>query len=144
MLFYFLSKNLQFGYIYFCIFLLIYNCFEVVIWIKKIDTLLREKTSLNQKQFTKKMKRAKTTYNNYETGKREPDKETLKRFATFFNCTIDYLLGYSDIRNPYKNMIAADKLENDYDENFTEKELFAINQFKKFLKEQRRNKNKDN
>ncbi len=32
----------------------------------------------------------------YEKGKREPDIETLKQFADFFNCSIDYLLGESN------------------------------------------------
>ena len=36
----------------------------------------------------------------YEKGKREPDIETLKEFADYFNCTIDYITGKSDIRNP--------------------------------------------
>ena len=35
----------------------------------------------------------------YEKGKREPDIETLKQFAEYFNCSIDYLTGKSDIRN---------------------------------------------
>ena len=38
----------------------------------------------------------------YEKGKREPDIETLKEFADYFNCTIDYITGKSDIRNPEK------------------------------------------
>ena len=32
----------------------------------------------------------------YEKGKREPDIETLKQFADFFNCSIDYLIGESN------------------------------------------------
>ena len=41
----------------------------------------------------------------YEKGKREPDIETLKEFADYFNCTIDYITGKSDIRN-------LDKIKN--------------------------------
>lgn len=32
------------------------------------------------------------TYCNYEYGNREPKQETLKKIATFFECTVDELL----------------------------------------------------
>lgn len=35
----------------------------------------------------------------YEKGKREPDIETLKQFAEYFDCSIDYLLNKTNIRN---------------------------------------------
>ena len=96
--------------------------------------LLREETGLTQKDFAKIMNIAKTTYNNYETGKREPDKESLKRFATFYECSIDYLLGYSDIRNPYIKVKKDNICDNG---TLNEEDLITLNQFKKFLKEQR-------
>ena len=96
---------------------------------------LREETGLKQKDFAKKMNIANTTYNNYETGTREPDKETLKRFAAFFGCTIDYLLGYSDIRNPYHT--TANEKKRDTDRESLEEELFSIKQLKEFLREKR-------
>lgn len=34
----------------------------------------------------------------YETGKRQPNLHTLNRFAEIFDCSIDYLLGRTDIR----------------------------------------------
>ena len=85
---------------------------------------------------------ANTTYNNYETGKREPDKETLKRFANFYHCSIDYLLGYSDIRNPYTNTTSDEKRDDQaYRSPIPEEdELFSIKQFKEFLKEQKKNR----
>lgn len=41
------------------------------------------------------------TFNGYITNKREPNIEKLITFAKFFNVSIDYLVGYSDERNPY-------------------------------------------
>lgn len=38
----------------------------------------------------------------YEKGKREPDIESLKQIANYFNCSIDYLLGKTDIIKPEK------------------------------------------
>ena len=39
-------------------------------------------------------------YNFYETGKREPDNETLKQIAEYFNVSTDYLLGTTDDPTP--------------------------------------------
>jgi len=103
---------------------------------------LREETGLTQKDFAKKMNIANTTYNNYETGTREPDKETLKRFATFFDCTIDYLLGYSDIRNPY--ISARENKRDDSSNESGENEWFSLKQLKEFLKEQRESRKSQN
>lgn len=46
----------------------------------------------------------------YEKGKREPDIETLKQFAEYFNCSIDYLLGKTDVRNINNMSMANDSL----------------------------------
>ena len=35
----------------------------------------------------------------YERGEREPSDEIKKQMAVFFNCTVDYLIGKSDIKN---------------------------------------------
>ena len=40
-------------------------------------------------------------YSNYENGKRQPDYETLKKIAAFFNISIDYLLEATDNPSPY-------------------------------------------
>lgn len=41
----------------------------------------------------------KTTYNKYETGKSQPDFDTVQKLADFFGVSVDYLLGRSDTRN---------------------------------------------
>lgn len=41
------------------------------------------------------------TFNGYIVGKREPPVEKLVQFANYFNVTVDYLVGKSDITNPY-------------------------------------------
>lgn len=35
---------------------------------------------------------SRQAYSNYEAGKREPDFETLRKLAQYFNCSVDYLL----------------------------------------------------
>lgn len=39
---------------------------------------------------------ARTTFSGYENGTREPDHQTLQKFADYFDVSIDYLLGRTD------------------------------------------------
>lgn len=39
----------------------------------------------------------------YENDKRTPEIDALKSFADYFNVTLDYLIGRSDVSNPYKS-----------------------------------------
>ena len=68
---------------------------------KRINTL-RKENDLLQKDLAQKLSLSQQTISLYEAGKREPDYETLNIIAKFFNVSTDYLLGNSDIRNPYK------------------------------------------
>lgn len=54
---------------------------------------LRERNGLLQKEAAEKLNIGQVTYNRYEKGEREPDINTLKKLAEFFNVTTDYLLG---------------------------------------------------
>lgn len=60
---------------------------------------LRKKMGLSQEDLAKKLNMTQQRISAYEKGKREPDLETLKLFADFFNVSTDYLLGKTDIRN---------------------------------------------
>lgn len=61
--------------------------------------MLREKLGLTQKEFANKFNMSDARYNQYETGKRQPDYDTLKNFADFFDVSIDYLLGRTSLEN---------------------------------------------
>ncbi|MTI49434.1 MAG: helix-turn-helix transcriptional regulator [Firmicutes bacterium] len=54
---------------------------------------LRLNKSLTQEQLGKIIGKSKNNISQYETGKREPDLETLNKFAEIFNVKVDYLLG---------------------------------------------------
>jgi transcriptional regulator with XRE-family HTH domain len=54
-----------------------------------------------------------STIAKYESGVRSPDKETLDKLASYFNVSVDYLLGRSDIRNPENNNKLTKKDERD-------------------------------
>ncbi len=51
---------------------------------------------LTQEELGKMLNKTKNNISQYESGKRQPDTNTLKSFAEIFNCSIDYLLGLSD------------------------------------------------
>ena len=61
---------------------------------------LREEKGLNMSQAAKALGTKYTTYISYEKGEREPNSEWLIKAATFFNVSIDYLIGFSDIKKP--------------------------------------------
>ncbi len=65
------------------------------------DTLkfLRAQARLSQTEFAKIIGVSRSCIGMYETGQREPDFETLETIADYFNVTMDYLLGKTNIPN---------------------------------------------
>ena len=60
---------------------------------------IRIERGLTQKQVATDLAISIQRYNNYETGKREPDNKMLCILAVYFKCTTDYLLGLSNDPN---------------------------------------------
>lgn len=54
---------------------------------------LREDHDLTQTQLVKKLDMHKTTYTNYEQGKRDLPLEIAIKIADFYNVSLDYLAG---------------------------------------------------
>ncbi len=61
---------------------------------------LREDMDLTQDQLVEILKMHKTTYTNYEQGKREPPFELIIKLARFYGVSTDYIAGLTD--NPKK------------------------------------------
>lgn len=61
---------------------------------------LREEFHMTQQELADKLNGAKSTIAMYESGTRKPSMEVLIKLSEIFNCSIDYLLGKSDIKNP--------------------------------------------
>lgn len=55
---------------------------------------LLEMNNISQKHAAKDLNIAVSSLSNYICNKREPDYETLKNIASYFNVTIDYLLNF--------------------------------------------------
>lgn len=61
---------------------------------------LREKYNLSQYELARRLGMSRATYSGYELGIREPDHETLKKLARFFDVSVDFLVGNTDDPTP--------------------------------------------
>lgn len=76
--------------------------------------ILRLECEKTQEEVAKDLGISRIRYNQYETGKRTPDNEILVQIAEYFNVSVDYILGKSEIRNPYESHARIkDSIEDD-------------------------------
>lgn len=54
---------------------------------------LRESRKMTQQELSRALQISPSAIGMYETGRRSPDYETLKKIARLFNVSVDYLLG---------------------------------------------------
>lgn len=107
----------------------------------------RENKKISQEDFAKKLGISRSSVGNYETNRNMPTTEILDKMADILDCSIDYLLGKSDIRNPKEIRLDTDKIQiglstKDYT-NITDEQKKQIEDFAKFvLKDNLKNKNK--
>ena len=62
--------------------------------------LLRNHSGLKQAEIAEKLGLSRQAYCHYETGKREASYETLCNIADYFNTSVDYLLGRTELNTP--------------------------------------------
>jgi transcriptional regulator with XRE-family HTH domain len=62
---------------------------------------LRKSQGISMRDFGNIFGLAESTISLYETGKRQPDNETLLKFAKYFNVSTDYLLGNGQKNEPF-------------------------------------------
>lgn len=67
---------------------------------------LRKREGLSQQELADKLEMTRSAISMYETGKREPDLETLETFADFYNVDMDTLTG----RNPARWQTAQEMI----------------------------------
>ena len=78
---------------------------------------LREEIGMTQVRLSIDLEAAQETISAYEHGKHYPSIPALIKMMEMFNSSIDYILGFSDVRKPVKT--------------FEDKELVLIGNFKK-------------
>lgn len=62
---------------------------------------LREDSDLLQKELAAYLKCSQVCYSYYEIGQRDIPTDVLIKLAKFYNTSVDYLLGLTDVRAPY-------------------------------------------
>lgn len=68
---------------------------------------LREDNDLTQKEVAKMLQTTQQQYSKYEIGIRLIPIDKLEILANFYNTSIDYLLGRTNNKEPYKDKITS-------------------------------------
>lgn len=63
--------------------------------------MLRKEKKLTQVKLGEMLNYGYTAIANYESGRNQPSIPDLKKIASIFDVSLDYLLGVNDIRHPY-------------------------------------------
>lgn len=105
----------------------------------------RKKNNINQTQLAEKLYLDRSSISKYESGKQIPETPTLEKLADFFDVSIDYLLGKTDIRN-YEDNSSLNSINKNLstnglktlaahfdEEEFTQNDLDDIENFIKFI-----------
>lgn len=74
---------------------------------------LRLEKKMSQKQLADAVAVSQQSINKYENHSVEPDIKTLILLAEYFNVSVDYLIGHSDIRRKYEEIRPFDLNESE-------------------------------
>ncbi len=66
---------------------------------------LRKEKGMSQIALSLQLNVSQKMISSYETGKSEPSIATLKHMADIFDASVDYIIGYTDIRQPLDKII---------------------------------------
>lgn len=67
---------------------------------ERLKRLVREK-GIEQQEAAAQLNLKAPTFNGYVSNSREPSIPRLKQMASYFNVSVDYLIGHSDLKDPY-------------------------------------------
>ena len=62
---------------------------------------LREDKDLKQEDLAKLLNCTQACYSNYENGRRDVPAEVLEVLASFYDVSVDYLMGRTNVKTPY-------------------------------------------
>jgi Predicted transcription factor, homolog of eukaryotic MBF1 len=110
----------------------------------------RLRRGLTQERLANKFFLDKSSISKYENNKQIPETDTLQALAKFFDCSIDYLLGKTEIRNSMDlfngpgsiSKEVINKFMEQYTKNsFSENNLDTINDFSFIIEDKLREAN---
>lgn len=87
--------------------------FNQKLFVSRLRELLDEK-EITQKELSSRIGVSEVTVSRYLSGDRTPRTDVINSISNFFNVSADYLLGNSDIRNPYITEGIESKEEEKY------------------------------
>ncbi|GAA0788022.1 helix-turn-helix domain-containing protein [Hathewaya limosa] len=103
--------------------------------------LLREHNNLTQQDLAEILKVGRPTIAGYETKGKQPDYDKLIILSNYFNVSIDYLLGKTDIKETAEKILEKTKSEtialhrnNGYDDDLPDEARKEIENFKEFIR----------
>lgn len=102
---------------------------------------LRSEKGVVQKDVANFLNITTSAYGFYEQGKRVPDTDIMIKLSNYFNVSLDYLLGKTDVRNHTDdpNITIALHSDTDYDELPNEAKD-EINNFIEYIKQKYKDK----
>jgi len=74
---------------------------------------LRREYGMNQKELGNHLDVGQTTVSAWETGKNEPDNESMHKMAQLFQCSIGYLMGYEE-ETPNRGLTPQEVFNNQF------------------------------
>lgn len=101
---------------------------------------LRKERDITQEKMGNDLNIAKSTISQYENNINTPDTEMLNRLATYFEVSVDYLLGRTSIRLPAEQIIKNSQVTtalhrtDGYDDDLPEEARQAIEEFKAYIR----------
>lgn len=98
-------------------------------------TFLRKRAGLSQQDLADKLEISRSAIGMYETGRREPDLETLEAFADFYNVDMNTLTGNSVSINKSSDEELKFALWGGDAERITPAQVEEVKNFAKFVKE---------
>lgn len=97
---------------------------------------LRTEKNLTQEELAKHFGLHKTRISQYELNKRQADDEMKKKLAKYFNVSLDWLMGLTDVRNYTEDKANTIALHSDTDyDNLPQEAKDEINNFIEFVKQ---------
>ncbi len=99
----------------------------------KIVTSLRKSKGVSQYEFSELLKIPRSTYAQYEVGRRFPEYETLLKIADFFEVSLDELVGRKEIE---KTKIINESLLNDFNLLTDEDKMYVSQLISRLLMKQ--------
>lgn len=98
----------------------------------------RLRKGLSQVQLAEQLGIAKSTYSMYESGKREPNMQTIKKIADILDVSTDELLGMDELCDYALQVIAQRTIAAHLDtDDLTEAELKDVANYIEFIKSKR-------